>query len=1596
MLQGIKMEKSTVEEINAFKESLRRSIFSDSIDQIPAENFRKIYEKNFNGDLELSNQIIYDRVEEMDLSSINSEFSKIHNYKASIEKTLNYIKNKKPIVFITDFDNDGSLSQSILLELKRLIPEETSHIHIIYAQELNGNNERGITVDVVARWALDNNVRLSDDFLIVTADNGVNSRVEVEKITDAFINSHLIIGDHHNPENGMVVVETDRVMHFNPKVNPTEYFGGEKNISGAHVISILCKGVLESLSPQYDSSTLNTLEKASNLLDYVNTDIRVKPLDNSTIDTFSSLGTLMNVNNSISMLIVKEMTQEKINIIENSIKGINIDDFLNIILEIKKENVRASKLLQISADLELRSHDDKISLNADEFYSHYLNMITSDRSFEHFNNNYIEQLRPIIFHKMALKNKGSYEVAMVEKMTDVFSNLKYLEKKIINHLKDSDLMHVINKKNVTIMYPKNPDLMTIFNGKFFSKAFSLANPGLSLFITNIKDLRCNGSARSLYDLSEIFKNLKTLDGVNAYSKGHEKAAGLFLETNGMTIVEAIEKFADYADVEIENIIQNTPNENQYVFTDFHNLNMISKLNNKVRANLNNVEGISPVIKLNRSLFFKDPNTLESVSIGKMLKKSKFGYTVVSINYQGDIVIIPTEVVRNLSDNNFKDFLQLTYLSDGKYIANKVIPAVSVKKKNIVRLESPQKEKQEKIIDDYKKDFYDKDTFIKKVSRSELIESNFFSKSKDPDGEFSDWEDTVIKIIDDYDLDMFVSYDYEATGLSFADATNLGLAVFTIKEGSGKVYTEDEWSEIQSNSVKKSIFDKNLRNIKYDSASKTFIVNREIESSLISALFHERYIKVPISNAHLTGIPQSTLNKYGVKLADMDNFVSNFLKGLRVMFQAHNEKYDGDIGRMNHPKFSAILEKSLKLDSAIYSKSELLGYNAAEISTLGKNWNRTFFFDDRYVEYSLTKVLKSDGDFVFPDMRSEYCLKRVNEDYFLMNLKNNTETQINMTTSELLENKKRGKITSTYVKFSAQDVLMQRDIKNILLDDVDVNVSRIDTPDILKDYSELFQSYCKNYSFDRGPIDNLKSFESLMIRNGNATDINVINSRKDANVVDQDGVLVMAGEDPLMSTYSVGELFVREARALIENNIELYEKFYSSWEYKKVLSVYEPNTREISDNQLHYIHKETFLPKERVQKIINKICDYKEKYGIMGSALSVELHCNIGLDGDAPLEANFLKILKDSAGEMLHSVVRENVITSTRKTIDSHALLRLPFDRFAFSSKLIEQTGIKRDSQGVISTSFLDSQKVDNRVKIKSKLLADYVYIFADKEPENYNQEKYNESKRKIEFIISMRSMKVSPRNFSFEKLYEKLSHMEKEDKILLMNDAFEDYKEATKSIDSLYERCELLEERYLADLREDFGNLYISNEEGEMKKTFDKYWVRICSNIVNEKKPKKPDFFFESHRQLHLEVLDKYEVLAKEMKIKDYEEVIKQLRSEVAEYEECAITDPFLRIVKKSNISKFLSEGGAIKIVDVALTMEVISNGKDKLLLENLPNAECYKKNKSPIGTDFNNGAVLAAEIKKAITKSNKIAKDRKGNGADSSTVKLAKTKVKK
>ena len=558
--------------LNEFRILVRKAMFLKKDEEslfyaIPEHVWKNIFETNFNSEYTYARNVILghtDTIVHSETKYLERVKRNIDNYQLSVNLIQEYLKSNKKIIFITDFDNDGSISQAIINQIFTVLkPEEAKNVLVEYARSVDENKNRGFTGELVHHIAKANNLDKDSDFLIITADNGINSRTEQEKIHKQYPNAKLLITDHHNPEPDMMVIENKNTVIFNPhyfaleltdqeilkergildemkksepyaeKMEAYEFFRTYGyNISGATTVGLLISEIIKqrtnqkklTLDEQLDmleSGKVNNalkmiaeLSRISNMVDYVRTAPADKPYNYKEINNASLLQSLLNTNNSSSNLILNLINQETLDYLSDiASHGSEFD--VNVLLEENKKimslNIFAQGILSHYQNYNKLAKTAKEELLLSSFKNDVVNdylvkMISDPDSFKPTyvsdNKNYIEQLRPLIFELTVDDTKNNYHEQLLQAMLDVYQKLSISEKMILKELRKTNIMRqsVLEHSTISILDAK---LQHVFNRKLLNKAYNGVNNGFNLTIDNIQDNIISGSFRSTYNISDI-------------------------------------------------------------------------------------------------------------------------------------------------------------------------------------------------------------------------------------------------------------------------------------------------------------------------------------------------------------------------------------------------------------------------------------------------------------------------------------------------------------------------------------------------------------------------------------------------------------------------------------------------------------------------------------------------------------------------------------------------------------------------------------------------------------------------------------------------------------------------------------------------------------------------------------------------------------------------------------------------------------------------------------------------------------------------------------------------------------------------------------
>lgn len=1567
------MLKATEQQLIEFKKLLKQAVnFEDQIsyenmDLLPDEYYERLFE-NFENNLTLARNIMFNDYKSISFKEFEEQINKINSLNKAAEKIKSFLISGKPMVCITDNDNDGSLSQAVLIETKRLIPEETKNFDVLFAQNINKEKSlHGITPELVSKWAETKGLTANDEFLVMTADNGIQSKEVTDQIQKEFPRAVIVITDHHLPHPERTPEENSKLFIVDPKYKPKGMFETELNISGAHTLAALMRKTITLINPEKANfEVIKEIENVSNLLDFVYTDIRAYPIKIYQAEKFNNLRALLNINNSVKSFVTKDIVKDDLKILKETSPEIDIETIYEAIVSVQQENVKAAKLLLMKEDFYKMGRSAQQIATEDLFRQEYIQILNSDKKIEHFNTNYIEQLRPYIFHTLVNPNKSSYESALAAEMEDVFNNLKKSESKIVNELRKAELMHVFDSENSTILYPKDFRLLKIFDRKLLMKVYNLNIKGTMITFTHeSRNKEILGSFRSIgYTSSDLAKDTNELfKEVSVDLKGHLMAAGIILSAKGNKEVDVktIERFNQFLNQRIEeyNSTKKISNDEKYVFVDPTTISMFKEINNVTRGFIANKNKIEPLFKLSRSSYFTDKDTGKEISVSEMLKKHKYGYhTRVEINFHGDVVIIPQEMTRQLSENNFKDYLQLTYTNDGVFLANKVIKSSEIKPSQIIKMNSGIKDV-EKELTKYYEEVMIPNNYEVELKREEVKDMPFFTRNKYGLREFDRVEESILSIIDRQGLDKYVVVDVEANGLGKPQLFNFGTLDIEIKKDSGVTIPLKEYLYYASDNDMKLLEEEilngeKLRNIKIDSKEGLVHINRELKYTLFSVLCRDTDFKLLDKLTYLTHISQSTLNKYGMKTSEVDNLLVKRYEGFKCTFGAHNSMYDYNVASVNLPKFYDLsVKENFILDTAKFAKSHTLGFSDLKVTILDRKYSEALFFNHPFADYSLTKMLESKEDFVYPSIRNDFILKRRGETLFLIDKRDNTEEELPETSNQILEGMIDVSMPLNRVKYAVQFLLQYENIRAMLLDNIQEKVKTINVPDYLSEVGmtdSLFKEFCKGYNFEADLEKNVLNFSKFLKYNLRESDFNLFskilfeskpademilsggkeelerrneellknkakeltklekdfaNPKKNISQEDYEAAVkkVEDSYDSKLNRFTNYDQFVKGVGEFLLHNKNIYLKYTNNWEYRLLLSCYDPKKPTINKDELQIVHYKTSLPKERIKEMVKEIYDYKKKLGIHKEGFYVhEKHYNMGADGDAAIE--FLLLMQRACSkhynrygsndyngvvEMVNQATLETTYQAIRKYYFENILKRCNIGSgsykqmaFAFNSR--------QDTEGnKHSSTVIENAKNAEKIQLQSKFLGQGINILADKKLSEVTYEGLKEIKEDLDFVVNymlLRNSKLNIKNINVSEVVN--DYVNKENKMELYSkyradldsglSSVANYTEEEsafiKSIEEMKEKYEKinaahsdifngmldsLDSKFVDSFKKVYdkiGFFYVTREEQQMKDLIDNIFETYMMDFVDVKKlgKIKTEYITEEQRDIIIEM----------------------------------------------------------------------------------------------------------------------------------------------
>jgi len=809
---------------------------------------------------------------------------------------------------------------------------------------------------------------------------------------------------------------------------------------------------------------------------------------------------------------------------------------------------------------------------------------------------------------------------------------------------------------------------------------------------------------------------------------------------------------------------------------------------------------------------------------------------------------------------------------------------------------------------FEKDFKDKNIVF--LSRDEIQDNPFFKYNDYGNLNFDMFEKMVIGIIDTNKIDVLAVFDVEANGFGNSKIMNIGAMNYNIKKDSGtsmgiadfkqNLYENSRGEEFLLNSDQKGelktislnekdnlswqdkkrvvfqrfkgvdgeevyqyyYYEGNLRKLRKKMVlpfeqiknyiekpdDGVVIYNRTIEANMSAYLIKDKDFKVPQEMINLTGINQELLEKYGIETAQVDKEMSEFYKGKKVLFGAHNSPYDARVLRANLPKLYETLKENDLYDSALFTKEQKLAYDDVDVvyfNNVSGLSSSILFNSNHNSDYNIVKFLERNQNGYYPDRDNNFLLEIEDGNYYLVDKVKHEKIKIEADENELLSKLNFSSMPKNKLKYSVEKLSEQWMVHSVLLCDQDFDIKKVIIDgryEELKKHEDALKFFQENYHFDT-------SFEA------NFTDFIKFYQNLGQSIqwpADSDEFLKNFMED------------------FLKLNKDIQQKFSDSWMYKAVLGIKEPESNDdITNDLVDLVQFQTALPKEKIVTIFKEALAFKKKYKI-DHIIQHESHVNgpweSDMKGDIAFEDKLTMSLLaqryyDPYNHKVDNAIKEFNLASlkARYAFEKSDKLsdELAQDSYSFRQGLLYDRVTKTDLiKGIqskedklqVPQEHVVNLKLDNDI-----LNADTHVVAILKADSTLNREQLEADSKKLSFICANEQLKYAMKQSSLNSVKMKLEDEDADDTIVQMrkNNNFFD------SVLNILEANDKISLEYKKDLGERYRFIEFNKKVEQMKDLLEFIEIKLYGLASKRKNVKIDDIGLDGFKVVK-EIVDKY------------------------------------------------------------------------------------------------------------------------------------------
>ncbi|MEG3765097.1 hypothetical protein [Alteromonas sp. 14N.309.X.WAT.G.H12] len=975
---------------------------------------------------------------------------------------------------------------------------------------------------------------------------------------------------------------------------------------------------------------MKKMGRAANLLDEVDCDIRLKPLQKEDIDKALDLARITRSGRSLGKWI-RPTQREKIQSLEGFVGLPAVQELLDIQELMAKENHTAAALISVLPKIFKTDGGDEGETKALDVRLEVVKFLQSVKVSETVGRDYVKELRPHFFNfnyenQVSSKSKHPW-LAVAE---ETLMSISRAEKDILTIIRDHQLVSEISLDFAMLTQSISPEINDVFTAHQLKTAYHSLSKPVDMGLTYSRPGEVTLSMRSdgRISISDILFELRDeLGFISPTYRGHGQVGGLTLKYNPLAITsehDLLKTFVAFVNREAKKVIDAQPLVASFELTTTH-LKVVKEVMEVMRVHLSRKVAPSMLMRLSPDTTFEDKETLRKMTVSELVKNREWVITSEYLDFgMTSSLMIPNQALKAVSNDGYRGALSLQLLPNGAFMANDIVTGDQLAPHNVPQLVSPLDLERERQTALYKEYFMNKPVPVKKFTRKEGIEALQFSFNSEK--VFNTGEAIALSLMRTKKADSYIVVDVEADGAGNAPCFNIGMLIMTPVPNSGTV-VENSPEEFEDKLKRNPEYVRNWHRGK----SGEIIVNERMQASLLSLVISKdgsKPILISFKSKNLTNMDQDMLTEVGCSAKEAQDKILSVLDGAgKFIIQAHNLPYDNNIIRVNFPEVYGRMQDAIHLDSAPLAKNHQIAYMNLKVSKIGGYE----FFNAEHTGYNLNTFLDEQENFDFPSIKGDALLKVRGDDLFITEMSSRITTKLDSDRADLVGQISQGLFKVQYPKYGIQKLLRMATIRDMIQNKPVKKLAYVD----FESFGfpalppKLWRHFQEHYAFDLTPSQNVAKFSVMPgVRElldsstpetlgGIPEGVLLAKVRECGEIYNPGrklGVREKADIEAAKKRVTYTDLLKYNAESFVKKNPENAERYALAWAYELVLDHHELAVKNVPASFIRGVTGMIGIAPEVVKQIYQDVYDYKSFRGIKRCMVD-EDHANIWLEGD---------------------------------------------------------------------------------------------------------------------------------------------------------------------------------------------------------------------------------------------------------------------------------------------------------------------------------------------------------------------------------------------